>query len=65
MSHPFLLPHSLLNAVLCCSVLPQSVVTYTQKMQAAGKQPVIERPMYHQQAAGAAEADQDSDEEER
>jgi hypothetical protein len=47
-------------------MLLQSIVTYMQRMQAAGKQPVIEAPLHQQPAGGAAAvADQDSDEEDR
>jgi hypothetical protein len=52
------------HAVSFCVWL-QSIVTYTQRMQAAGKEPIIEPPMHQQPTAGAQEADQDSDEEER
>lgn len=41
-----------------------SIVTYTQRMQAAGKEAVIEPPMHQQTSAAAAEAQQDSDNEE-
>ncbi len=51
-------------SLLCCVPL-QSIVTYTQRMQAAGKEVVIEPPLHQQPTAEAQEADQDSDEEER
>lgn len=55
------------RAAPCRAVLLQSIVTYTQRMQAAGKPAVIEPPLHQQAAAGAtgAVADQDSDDEDR
>lgn len=58
---------------LTCVLVPvavrcplQSIVTYTQRMQAAGKEAVIEPPMHQQQqTTEAPQENQDSDEEER
>lgn len=67
------MPHPLAHEVateVYFAVLPmQSIVIYTQRMQAAGKPAAIEPPMHMQQQSGSAPAapmaDDDSDIEDR
>lgn len=49
----------------CCAVL-QSIVSYCERMKAAGKTPVIEPPLHQQQSSATAAMDvDDSDDEQR